>query len=161
MCIRDSVFTGLNNQYGGEYAHLSDPKELRYVVGDNVFLDQELGRFQEIETNFQHSPILGWAYDGNPIYGPYGYANPTDQNSGVRRLRTSYQLKPEIVLVVGVNDNPSRTDGPLLSDYPAGSFVPDYEYVFQAGDLDQYNGRFCKTPQYPDGTYAYLSLIHI
>ncbi len=156
---RGYVFTGLNNQYGGEYAHLSDPKELRYVVGDNVFLDQELGRFQEIETNFQHSPILGWAYDGNPIYGPYGYANPTDQNSGVRRLRTSYQLKPEIVLVAGVNDNPSRTDGPLLSDYPAGSFVPDYEYVFQAGDLDQYNGRFCKTPQYPDGTYAYFVTI--
>ena len=155
---RGYVFTGLNNQYGGEYAHLSDPKELRYVVGDNVFLDQETGKFQEIETNFQHSPILGWAYDGNPIYGPYGYANPTDQNSGVRRLRTSYQLKPEIVLS-DANPSPSRTDGPLLATYPAGSFVPDYEYVFQQGDLDQYNGRFCKTPEYPDGTYAYFVTI--
>ena len=155
---RGYVFTGLNNQYGGEYAHLSDPKELRYVVGDNVFLDQETGKFQEIETNFQHSPILGWAYDGNPIYGPYGYANPTDQNSGVRRLRTSYQLKPEIVLS-DANPSPARVDGPLLATYPAGSFVPDYEYVFQQGDLDQYNGRFCKTPEYPDGTYAYFVTI--
>ena len=156
---RGYVFTGLNNQYGGEYAHVSDPKELRYVVGDNVFLNQETNQFQEISQNFQHSPILGWAYDGNPIYGPYGYANPTDQNSGVRRLRTSYRLKPEIVEDPLTNPNPSRTDGPLLADYPAGSFVPDYEYVFQAGDLDQYNGRFCKTPEYPDGTYAYFITI--
>ena len=156
---RGYVFTGLNNQYGGEYAHLSDPKELRYVVGDNVFLNQETGNFQEISQNFLHSPILGWAYDGNPIYGPYGYANPTDQNSGVRRLRTSYRLKPEIVEDAVTNPNPARVDGPLLATYPAGSFVPDYEYVFQAGDLDQYNGRFCKTPEYPDGTYAYFVTI--
>ena len=29
-----------------------------------------------VESNSdQHSPILGWAYDGNPIYGkPYGYS---------------------------------------------------------------------------------------
>jgi hypothetical protein len=31
-----------------------------------------------------HSPIIGWAYDGNPIYGPYGYKNPNDVQSGVR-----------------------------------------------------------------------------
>ena len=156
---RGYVFTGLNNQYGGEYAHLSDPKELRYVVGDNVFLNAETNRFQELETNYKHSPILGWAYDGNPIYGPYGYGDPTDQNSGIRRLRTSYKLKDEIVYDALTNTNPARVDGPLLSDYPAGSFVPDYEYVFQSGDLDQYNGRFCKTPEYPDGTYAYFVTI--
>ena len=156
---RGYVFTGLNNQYGGEYAHLSDPKELRYVVGDNVFLNAETNQFQELETNYKHSPIIGWAYDGNPIYGPYGYGDPTDQNSGVRRLRTSYKLKDEIVYDALTNTNPARTDGPLLSEYPAGSFVPDYEYVFQSGDLDQYNGRFCKTPEYPDGTYAYFVTI--
>jgi len=156
---RGYVFTGLNNQYGGEYAHLSDPKELRYVVGDNVFLNQETNRFQELETNYDHSPILGWAYDGNPIYGPYGYADPTDQNSGIRRLRTSYTLKDEIVFDALTNPSPQRIDGPLLAEYPAGSFVPDYEYIFQSGDLDQYNGRFCKTPEYPDGTYAYFVTI--
>ena len=153
------VFTGYNNQFGGEYAHLSDPKELRYVVGDNVFLDPVTQQFQELESNFKHSPIIGWAFDGNPIYGPYGYIDPTDQNSGIRRLRTSYKLKTNIVYDQATNPNPSRIDGPLLSDYAAGSFVADYFYDFQSGDLDNYNGRFCKTPQYPDGTYAYFITI--
>ncbi|BCU99449.1 MAG: hypothetical protein CM15mV28_0170 [Thaumasvirus sp.] len=45
--------------------------------------------------------------------------------------------------------NPVRTAGPLLSEESAGKFVEDYEYVFGQGDLDQYNGRFCKTPDYP------------
>ena len=156
---RGYVFTGLNNQFGGEYAHLSDPKELRYVVGDNVFLNAVTQQFQEVESNFEHSPILGWAYDGNPIYGPYGYIDPTDQNSGVRRLRTSYKLKDNVVFDAATNPNPARIDGPSLATYPAGSFVADYEYDFQSGDLDNYNGRFCKSPQYPDGTYAYFITI--
>ena len=25
------------------------------------------------QVSLNHSPIIGWAYDGNPIYGPYGY----------------------------------------------------------------------------------------
>ena len=153
------VFTGYNNQFGGEYAHLSDPKELRYVVGDNVFLNPVTQQFQELESNFQHSPILGWAFDGNPIYGPYAYIDPTDQNSGIRRLRTSYKLKENVVYDEATNPNPARVDGPLLSTYPAGTFVADYFYDFQSGDLDNYNGRFCKTPEYPDGTYAYFITI--
>ena len=156
---RGYVFTGRNNQFGGEYAHLSDPKELRYVVGDNVFLNAVTQQFQEVASNFEHSPILGWAYDGNPIYGPYGYIDPTDQNSGIRRLRTSYKLKDNVVYDLATNPNPARIDGPSLATYPAGSFVADYEYDFQSGDLDNYNGRFCKSPQYPDGTYAYFITI--
>ena len=156
---RGYVFTGYNNQFGGEYAHLVDPKELRYVVGDNVFLDPQTTTFQELASNNEHSPIIGWAYDGNPIYGPYGYIDPTDQNSGLRRLRTSYRLKSALVFEVDSNPNPTRGDGPPLATYPAGSFTDDYEYAFQLGDLDPYNGRFCKTPEYPDGTYAYFITI--
>jgi len=156
---RGYVFTGFNNQYGGEYGHISDPKELRYVVGDNVVLDPQTQRFREIGQNEAHSPILGWAFDGNPIYGPYGYIDPTDQNSGLRRMRSSYKLKDEVVYDIDTNPTPARTDGPALSTYPAGTFVNDYEYSFQRGDLDLYNGRFCKTPDYPDGTYAYFITI--
>ena len=129
------------------------------MVGDNVFLNPVTQQFQEVASNFEHSPILGWAYDGNPIYGPYGYIDPTDQNSGIRRLRTSYKLKDNVVFDAATNPNPARVDGPELSTYPAGSFVADYTYDFQSGDLDNYNGRFCKTPQYPDGTYAYFITI--
>ena len=156
---RGYVFTGFNNQYGGEYAHVSDPKELRYVVGDNVVLDPQTQNFREIGQNEAHSPIIGWAFDGNPIYGPYGYIDPTDQNSGLRRMRSSYKLKDEVVYDIDTNPTPSRTDGPALSSFPAGTFINDYEYDFQRGDLDPYNGRFCKTPDYPAGTYAYFVTI--
>src|SRR5262249_30695572 len=47
--------------------------------------------------------------------------------------------------------------GPEVSnEFPLGTFVEDYEYVAGAGDLDQFNGRFAKTPEYPAGTYAYF-----
>lgn len=160
---RGYVFTGFNNQYGGEYAHVSDPKELRYVVGDNVILDPETNTFKEEGTDtgaaITHSPIIGWAFDGNPIYGPYGYIDPTDQNAGIRRLRSSYSLKSNVVYDVDTNPVPARIDGPSLTTYPAGQFVDDYEYSFQEGDLDPYNGRFCKTPDYPNGIYCYFITI--
>ena len=37
-----------------------------------------------------------------------------------------------------------------------GTYIEDYEYVEGLGDLDQYNGRFCVTPEYPLGVYAYF-----
>ena len=153
---RGYVFAGYNTQYGGEYAHVSDPKQLRYVLGDNVFKNQSTQQLQELSTGYLHSPILGWAFDGNPIYGPYGYIDATNQSSGVRRIRSSYKIKPILLFDSATNPNPVRADGPVLTDYPAGSFIEDYEYAFQEGDLDQYNGRFCKTPEYPEGVYAYF-----
>ena len=154
---KGGVFEGYNNQYGGEYAHLSNPQKLRFILGDNL---QEVvaGTITEQETQLTHSPIIGWAFDGNPIYGPYGYTDPTDQASAISRLRTSYRLQTALV-TSSTNPTPVRTAGPLLSAEPAGNFVEDYEYVFNLGDLDQYNGRFCKTPDYPTGRYCYFVTI--
>ncbi|HEY6159995.1 MAG TPA: YHYH protein, partial [Bacteroidia bacterium] len=45
---------------------------------------------------------------------------------------------------------------PVNSSYPAGCFIEDYIYTANSGDLDQRNGRFCVTPEYPNGTYAYF-----
>ena len=127
-------------------------------MGDNLF-EGITGAIQEQESNLNHSPIIGWAYDGNPIYGPYGYSDATDQSSNVTRLRSSYSLKTELVLNEITNPYPSRTAGPSLNDEPAGKFVEDYEYSFGSGDLDQYNGRFCKTPDFPEGKYCYFVTI--
>ena len=46
------------------------------------------GEFDKI-TN--HSPIIGWAYDGNPIYGPFGYSDPDNINSSLKILSSSYK----------------------------------------------------------------------
>ena len=154
---KGGVFEGYNNQYGGEYAHLSNPQKLRFILGDNL-QEATAGTITEQETQLTHSPIIGWAFDGNPIYGPYGYTDPTDQASAITRLRTSYRLQTALVQS-DTNPTPVRTAGPLLSAEAAGNFVEDYEYIFNLGDLDQYNGRFCKTPEYPTGRYCYFVTI--
>lgn len=88
----------------------------------------------------QHSPILGWAYDGNPIYGPYGYSNPFGGSPKI--LRSGYNLQPS-------QDRPP---------FKSGFFVEDFIFTGE-GDLDENNGRFCVTPEYPKGTYAYFTTI--
>ncbi|MFI4854684.1 MAG: YHYH protein [Phycisphaerales bacterium JB065] len=89
---------------------------------------------------------LGWAYDGFPIYAAWGYADPNDPNSEVRPLRSSYKLKD--------GERPARPDGP--GGKYDGTFGLDYEYVEGLGDLDECNGRFGVTPEYPQGTYYYV-----
>ena len=96
-----------------------------------------------------HSPIIGWAYDGNPIYGPYGYSDPDDANSELKLLKTSYVKKTSHIF-----DRPSG--------FSNGFFVEDYKYVFNSSkDLDEHNGRYEKTPEFPNGVYAYhFSLVN-
>lgn len=96
-----------------------------------------------------HSPIIGFAFDGYPIYGAYGYAN-TDGTGGIKRMASSYVLTTAT----------TRLYGPPMSSYAAGTFVEDYVYTAGAGDLDAHNGRFCVTPEYPSGTYAYFVTIN-
>lgn len=99
----------------------------------------------------QHSPLIGFAYDGFPIYGSYGYAN-TDGTGGIVRIKSSYQLKT----TRGTGNVPSETSWPL------GTFREDYEYVNHSGQsdyLDEHNGRFCVTPEYPNGIYCYFTTV--
>ena len=55
--------------------------------------------------------------------------------------------------------NGSRSEGPDLTTYPIGTFVNDYTYTHKSGTLDENNGRFCITPEFPQGTYAYFITI--
>lgn len=90
-----------------------------------------------------HSPLIGYAADGFPIYALYGYADPQDPGSGVTRLQSGYQIRAG-----------TRPDGP--GGAYDGSFVQDYVYVDGFGDLDPCNGRETVTPEDPGGTYAYF-----
>ena len=92
-----------------------------------------------------HSPLVGWAADGFPIYAIYGFKDPEDSTSTIVPLRSSFQLKKG-----------SRPGGNAPGGNYDGTFVRDYEYVEGSGDLDQCNGRYTVTPDYPDGTYAYF-----
>ena len=139
------LFNGLDDSFGLEYAYPHNPKAVRLLFGDNV--QGAANFYAEVTGNYKHSPILGWAYDGHPIYGPYGYADPTVPGN-VKRLESSYKLR-----------NPLPSNRPNSTNYPGGSFVEDYQYVSSYGDLDIHNGRFCITPEYPEGTYAYFLTI--
>lgn len=105
-----------------------------------------------------HSEIIGWGLDGVPIYGPYGYADSLDALSPIVRIETSYQLR-------NISDRTTLADGTVLSsdkygpsiqDYELGTYVEDYEYSAGLGHLDEHNGRWCVTPEYPSGVYAYF-----
>lgn len=96
-----------------------------------------------------HSKILGIAFDGFPIYGPYGYGDPWDTSTAVRPITSSYAIRD--TEVDGRPDYGTDDTNP-----PAGSLMEDYEFVEGSGDLDYHNGRFCITPEFQDGTYAYF-----
>jgi hypothetical protein len=107
-----------------------------------------------------HSPLIGYSYDGFPIYGAYGYAN-TDGTGGITRIKSSYQLR-NISTRTTYSTGATVTAGPEVSTtYPLGYFREDYEYIAQAGQdyLDEHNGRFCITPEYPNGIYCYFATV--
>ena len=97
------------------------------------------------KTSSYHSPIIGWAYDGNPIYGPYGFTDP--QGGNISQMVSGYELI----------SNP--TNRPPTSKFPLGYFIEDYIFT-DRGDLDEHNGRFCVTPDYPNGRYCYFSTLN-
>lgn len=109
-----------------------------------------------------HGPLIGYAFDGYPIYGAYGYSNPNDANSPIKRMEPSWQkrsITQRHTLPDGTTLSPSEFGPDVDGSYPLGAYIEDYEYIASSGDLDEHNGRFCVTPEYPSGTYAYFATI--
>jgi hypothetical protein len=116
-----------------------------------------------------HSPIIGYAFDGFPVYGAYAYTN-TNGTGAIKRMTPSFVLAASTgSVLLGANTasasatpaTPTTRNGgpPVNATYPLGNMLEDYIYVAGSGDLDFHNGRFCVTPEYPLGTYAYFVTI--
>ena len=86
---------------------------------------------------------LGWAADGFPIYAPWAPTDSKDLKSPIKTVKSSYRLK-----------SGTRPDGP--GGAYNGEYVRDFEYAAGQGDLDECNGRWTATPEFPAGTYAYF-----
>ena len=176
-----------------------------------------------LDTTTGHSKLIGFAADGYPIYGPFGYSNPTNSQSTIIKMVSSYAasnnqlyrpgaqtvkimadavstnfvtvsstygLNPGMRVTtndagitsgsvwiidnglktakglsafsgtaaqVQLNTNVTISAGTTLTfEFLAGAFIEDYHYYENSGTLDQFNGRYCVTPDFPQGTYAYF-----
>ena len=154
--------------------------QLRVVYEDDVNLDPQGGHttsrgeyhyhgditaFAD-EDGSSHSKIYGFAADGFPIYYKYGYTDASDPTTTIKELKSSYELRSGSR---SNHPNVIASGGTAGQDYPDGNFeddddgdgiggtyIQDYEYDAANGDLDECNGRYGVTPEYPDGTYYYV-----
>lgn len=108
-----------------------------------------------------HSPLIGFAYDGFPVYGAYGYKN-ADGTGGIIRMKSSYVLRNITTRTTSATGATVTAGPPVSATYPLGTFKEDYEYVATSAAtpdyLDEHNGRFCITPEYPN--YATTTGLH-
>ena len=135
------------DNYSSKEILLESNENLQYYI---CGYDLQYLNIEQEETGnniIEHSPIIGWAYDGNPIYGPYGHSDPNDLGSTIKRLSSGYEI-----------DTSYSDRSNLLSDLRAGFFIEDYKFT-NNGDLDRHNGRFTKTKEFPNGTYAYFATL--
>jgi hypothetical protein len=72
-----------HQQNWGRYHYHAEPLALRYLLGDHVDFDSTTKTYHESKSPpTRHSPILGWMQDGFPLYGPYGFSDPSNLTSG-------------------------------------------------------------------------------
>jgi hypothetical protein len=176
-----------HQQMFGTYHYHAQPIALRYLLGDHVDFDTATKTYHESKSALaKHSPILGWMQDGYPLYGPYGFSNATNANSAIRRMISGFTLRngengTDNLAISGRKSLPAWEaresgrsvslqnfeSGPDINNwYPLGHYIEDYAYLGDCGktfgkdfDLDELNGRWCVTPEFPNGTYAYFTAI--
>ncbi|MBK9177332.1 MAG: YHYH protein [Flavobacteriales bacterium] len=142
------VFEGVS--FDACLGHPAPNGEYHHHVSPNCLYDHM--------DEMQHSDLIGYAFDGFPIYGAHGFAN-ADGSGGLTRMRSGYQLRSitERTTLPNGTALPANQYGPSIGgQYPLGAFLEDYVYTVGSGDLDAHNGRYCVTPDYPSGTYAYF-----
>lgn len=104
------------------------------------YLTSGLKNQLNIQSNV-HSKIIGWAYDGCPIYGPYAYEN-INGTGNIVEMTSSYKNIRKSPIIIGSENL---------------ECIEDYSYEENYGTLDEFNGRYCVTPEFPDGVYAYFA----
>lgn len=162
------------HQAGSNYHYHAQPIALRYQLGDHVDYNPTTNLYTESTAPVtKHSPIVAWAQDGLPVYGPYGYSSPMDANSGVRRMISGFALRSGLTTRTSLPAWAARIqtvpflNGPNVgAGFLLGHYIEDYDYLGDLGqvqgthfDLNEQNARFCVTPEFPSGTWAYFTPI--
>lgn len=160
---------------------------VRFQLGDHVDFNPTTKIYTESTGPVTaHSPIVAWLADGLPVYGPYGYAAPMDAKSGLRRMTSGYVKRDGTNGTTNLGATgrttlpawaaraqnrtatlPATAFGPAVNNaYALGHFIEDFDYLGDLGkthgtdfDLNENNVRFCVTPEFPAGTWAYFLTI--
>lgn len=115
---------------GGEYHYHADANCVHWH--DGVYA------WEQVPSD-EHSGIIGFALDGFPIYGSYGW----DDHGAAVEITSSYRFK-------------TASEG----GENGWNGMDDFVHEEGLGDLDACNGRFAATPEFPHGVYAYHSTRH-
>ena len=149
----------------------------------HVTYDRATNSYHEEAAQPHHSPIWAGLTTATRSMAPMATRYPGDPNSPVRHMVSGFVLRDgghhtidlrqtgRHSLAKWAADQHDATEeltseqvGPDVSTrYPLGRYCEDYDYLGDLGyiagkefDLDRYNGRFCVTPDFPQGTYAYF-----
>ena len=132
-------------------------------VHGTYFIEPKHAGLTEWSTT-EHSPVVGWSFDGLPIYGPYGYSEYDNAgqvvDSSIRKIKSAFKLREGI-----------RPDGP--GGRFTGEFVQDYTlnptnaatFAGETGSpalpkAAEYNMRFGVTPDSPTSPiYFYVATV--
>ena len=118
---------------GGQYHYHYDANCIHWHPPDSVSgaADRLWAAYQQSEIDSSaHSDVIGFGFDGYPIYGVYGW----DEDGATREMTSSYRLK----------DGADGYNG-----------IDDWEYVEGLGDMDQCNGHTGPTPHSDVPIYHY------
>jgi hypothetical protein len=129
------------------------------LTGNYHYHEAPLALLNELDpgnTGQHASPLIGFAFDGFPIFGPYAPAN-ADGTGPIEKMTSSYQPRNITQRTTLPNGTTAAFPGPDVStQFPIGSYLEDYGFVPNSGTLDQFNGRMIVNADYPQGTYAYF-----
>ena len=140
------IVPSFNNDYSLQFVNFYPSKKLRSIL--NNFIDQD-GKEKAPTGSINPYQILGWAYDGNPIFGPYAKIN-----GQIKQVRSSYKSFSEVE-----KNNLIQTK--LRPNFESGFFIQDFYYdrSKSGGDLDQHNGMFIDDSNFPNINYGYFFTI--
>ncbi|MEO9476799.1 MAG: YHYH protein [Cyclobacteriaceae bacterium] len=141
----EATYTGNNigqNMGTDNGGHLNPFGEYHYHAVPTSYFTNDLAI-----DGTAHSPIVGYAADGFPVYYKYVYSDSEDAESSIVAASSGYSLRSGS----RGGDGKTAPDG----DYD-GSYYEDYEYDETTTILDACNGRYGVTPDFEYGTYYYV-----
>jgi hypothetical protein len=120
LCGAHSAGTQFHYHFDGNCVHWHPEEE------EKEWKDWDVDFLRKDEA----SPVIGFAFDGYPIYGPYG----NDAHNQVKEMTSSYRLK----------EGKNGYGG-----------IDDWEYVKGLGDLDECNGITSEVAGLDEAFYHY------